>query len=66
MQITAAEKNLRSRKAIERIGGKFEGILRHLIIRNDDKRSAAYYSILEEEWPEVRENLQELILTKYV
>lgn len=64
VQIVAAEKNSRSRKAIERIGAKFEGVLRHIVIRNGDKRSAAYYSILEEEWPEVKKNLVQLIKIK--
>ncbi|MES2678415.1 MAG: GNAT family protein [Bacteroidota bacterium] len=61
VQITAAEKNSRSRKAILRIGATFEGILRHIVVRNGDKRSAAYYSILEEEWPTVKLNLERLV-----
>jgi len=61
VQIVASEKNSRSRKAIERVGAKFEGILRHIVIRNGDKRGAAFYSILEEEWPAVKENLLKLI-----
>lgn len=61
VQIIAAEANLRSRKAIERIGGQFEGILRNVIIRNGEKRSVAYYSILEEEWPKTELRLLELL-----
>lgn len=61
VQITANVKNNRSRKAIERIGGKYEGILRNSAIRFGEKRSAAYYSIIDEEWPAVEQNLQRLI-----
>ena len=64
VQIVASEKNTRSRKAIERIGGKFEGVLRHMVFRNGDKKSVAFYSILEEEWPMVKENLTQLILMR--
>ena len=47
-----------SRKAIERIGGKQDGILRnHRIMRNGRIRDTACYSIIQEEWPKVKENL---------
>ncbi len=47
-----------SRKAIERIGGKQDGILRnHKIMRNGRIRDTACYSIIKEEWPNVKENL---------
>jgi RimJ/RimL family protein N-acetyltransferase len=51
VQLKTDENNLRSRKAIEKIGGQFEGILRNDMIRdNNTKRNSAYYSIIEEEW----------------
>src|SRR6188768_4537155 len=47
-----------SRKAIERIGGKQDGVLRnHKIMRNGRIRDTACYSIIKEEWPEIKENL---------
>jgi len=50
--------NQRSRNAIERIGAKYEGILRHHMRRPDGTwRDSAYFSILKEEWPQVRESL---------
>ena len=64
VQIVATEKNIRSRKAIERIGGRFEGVLRNKVIRYDGKRSSAYYSIIDEEWPEVKLNLEHLVISK--
>ena len=51
VQLKTDENNIRSRKAIEKIGGRFEGILRNDMIRdNYTRRNSAYYSIIEEEW----------------
>jgi RimJ/RimL family protein N-acetyltransferase len=51
-------RNERSRAAIERIGGKFEGILRgHRMAVDFIPRQSARYSILASEWPEVRDRL---------
>lgn len=61
VQIVSSEKNTRSRKAIVRIGATFEGVLRDMIIRNGEKRSVAFYSILEDEWPVVKAGLEKLI-----
>jgi RimJ/RimL family protein N-acetyltransferase len=55
------ETNTRSRKAIEKIGGVFEGILRSDMIRdNGIRRNSAYYSIIDCEWPTVKNKLVEL------
>jgi N-acetyltransferase len=49
-----------SRKAIERIGAKQDGILRnHKIMRNGRIRDTVCYSITKEEWPKAKENLIE-------
>ncbi|HTB05643.1 MAG TPA: GNAT family protein, partial [Bacteroidia bacterium] len=59
VQIKTDENNIRSRKAIEKIGGKFEGILRKDKIKeNGISRNAAYYSILDDEWEGARKNLK--------
>jgi RimJ/RimL family protein N-acetyltransferase len=51
--------NERSRNAILRIGARFEGILRHHMKRPDGTwRDSAYFSILKDEWPTVKANLQ--------
>jgi RimJ/RimL family protein N-acetyltransferase len=51
-------RNQRSRAAIERIGGKFEGILRaHRIAADFIARDSARFSIVEAEWPEVKHRL---------
>jgi RimJ/RimL family protein N-acetyltransferase len=48
-------RNARSRRAIERIGGRFEGIRRaHARAVDGSVRDTAYYSIVAAEWPEVR------------
>ena len=56
------EHNIRSRKAIAKIGASFEGILRYDMIRaNGTKRNSAYFSITDDEWPIAKQKLQELI-----
>ncbi|MDB3891857.1 GNAT family N-acetyltransferase [Alphaproteobacteria bacterium] len=50
--------NLQSRRAIERLGAKFDGILRaHMIMANGTIRDTAVYSILASEWPTIKANL---------
>jgi len=62
VQLKTDEQNLRSRKAIKKIGGKFEGILRQDILRDDGTyRSSAYFSILNYEWPQCKIRLSELL-----
>jgi RimJ/RimL family protein N-acetyltransferase len=51
-------RNERSRAAIERIGGRFEGILRaHRMAADFIARDSARYSIVAKEWPEVKRML---------
>jgi RimJ/RimL family protein N-acetyltransferase len=53
-------RNLRSREAIERIGGKFEGILRaHRLAADVIPRDSYRFSIIAEEWPDVKHRLTE-------
>lgn len=45
------ERNLRSRSAIEKIGGRFEGVLReHTVMYDGYRRNTCCYSILKPEW----------------
>jgi RimJ/RimL family protein N-acetyltransferase len=54
--------NETSRAAILRIGAKFEGIFRqHMVTSTGRLRDTAYYSIIDSEWPEVRERLLEYL-----
>jgi RimJ/RimL family protein N-acetyltransferase len=55
-------RNTRSVAAIERIGGKFEGILRaHRIATDNTARNSMRFSIVDDEWPSVRKQLRELM-----
>ena len=52
--------NQKSRNAILRIGAKEEGTLRrHLVTHTGRVRDSVYFSILDHEWPEVKQRLQE-------
>jgi RimJ/RimL family protein N-acetyltransferase len=60
VQFKTDARNARSRAAIERIGAKFEGILRnHMLVRGGVVRDSAYYSVIDTEWPEVKVRLEE-------
>ncbi len=51
-------RNERSRRAIERLGARFDGVLRaHMPAADGGLRDSAFYSILETEWPAVRATL---------
>lgn len=53
-------RNKRSQAAIERIGGKFEGVLRvHRMAADFTPRDSYRYSIAAGEWPEVKQRLTE-------
>ena len=52
-------KNVASRRAIERLGAKQDGILRNDRIMNDGSyRDTVVYSIIEEEWPYIKKELE--------
>jgi RimJ/RimL family protein N-acetyltransferase len=50
--------NFRSQRAIERLGAKKDGIIRHHALRRDGSvRDSVMYSVIAPEWPDVRRNL---------
>jgi RimJ/RimL family protein N-acetyltransferase len=52
-------RNQRSRDALAAIPARFEGVLRnHMIVPDVGLRDSAYFSVIDEEWPEVRANLE--------
>jgi RimJ/RimL family protein N-acetyltransferase len=68
LDLKTDERNDRSRRAIERIGGRFEGVLRNwqaAQVEGEDEltRDSAMYSILPPEWPDVRARLEERLRT---
>lgn len=55
-------RNERSRAALAALPAQFEGIFRkHMLVRGGERRDSAYYSIIDDEWPEVRDNLRRRI-----
>ena len=51
--------NFRSQRAIEALGAKKDGVLRHHMRRRDGSvRDSVMYSVLRAEWPAVRRNLE--------
>jgi N-acetyltransferase len=51
--------NFRSQRAIEALGAKKDGVIRHSKIRTDGTvRDTVVYSILASEWPDVRRHLE--------
>jgi RimJ/RimL family protein N-acetyltransferase len=55
-------KNEKSRRAIERVGGVFEGLHRkHMLHQDGSRRDSAWYSILDDEWPAVKVRLEAMI-----
>src|ERR1044071_6698309 len=51
--------NFRSQRAIEALGAKKDGVIRHYAMRRDGTvRDSVMYSILAAEWPDVRRHLE--------
>ena len=60
VQFKTDSRNLKSQQAIERIGGKREGVLRnHMILPNGYIRHSVFFSIIDSEWPDVKAALEE-------
>lgn len=59
VQFTTDENNQKSRSAILRLGAQQEGIVRHERIMPDGrKRNSVRFSIIDDEWPQVRQHLE--------
>jgi RimJ/RimL family protein N-acetyltransferase len=59
VELRTDSNNAASRAAILRIGAKEEGTFRNHQIRHDGStRHSVYFSIIEEEWPEVKASLE--------
>jgi len=57
--------NHASRRAIERLGAKQDGVLRnHQLLADGSRRDTVVYSIVDGEWPAVRAHLKFLLDTK--
>jgi len=61
-QFNVAGQNIRSQKAVEKIGGVKEGVLRKYGYRNDGSlKNNVIFSIINDEWPVKKEKLLQLI-----
>ncbi|POA20863.1 MULTISPECIES: GNAT family N-acetyltransferase [unclassified Pseudomonas] len=60
VQFTTDENNQKSRNAILRLGAQQEGIVRHERLMPDGrKRNSVRFSIIDDEWPQVRQALEQ-------
>jgi RimJ/RimL family protein N-acetyltransferase len=63
VQLKTDLRNVRSQKAIERLGAVKEGVLRnHMILHDGRYRDSVFYSILNTEWPQVKDRLEAMLL----
>jgi N-acetyltransferase len=51
-------RNLRSRGALLALGARFEGIFRKHMVAPDGPRDSAWYAIVDDDWPQVKERLE--------
>ncbi len=59
VQLKTDARNLRSQRAIEKIGATKEGVLRnHMILPDGTVRDSVIYSIIDSEWPQVKNQLE--------
>jgi RimJ/RimL family protein N-acetyltransferase len=57
-----ASQNIRSQKAVEKIGAVREGALRRYALRNDGTPTdTVFFSILGDEWPEKKQRLADMV-----
>ncbi len=62
VQLKTDERNLRSRRAIERLGAVQEGILRkYQVTHTGYQRNTVIYGIIDTEWPVVKKRLEEFL-----
>ena len=62
VQLKTDSRNIRSQRAIERIGGVLEGSLRrHMVTWDGHIRDTVYYSILDSEWLAAKRRLEAML-----
>jgi N-acetyltransferase len=58
VELKTDARNERSRGAMVRLPARFEGIMRkHMIVPDIGQRDSAYFSVIDDEWPTVRDAL---------
>ena len=59
VELKTDRRNERSRRAMEALPAEFEGIFRkHMLLPDGSVRDSAYYSITDDDWPDVKANLR--------
>lgn len=59
VELKTDSRNERSRAAMAALPAQFEGILRkHMIVPDVGQRDSAYFSVIDDEWPAVKANLE--------
>jgi RimJ/RimL family protein N-acetyltransferase len=59
VQLKTDSRNDKSRRAMERVGCRFEGVARnHMLLPDGSHRHSAFYSVIADEWPQVKAGLQ--------
>jgi N-acetyltransferase len=67
VQLKTDLRNVRSQRAIERLGAVREGVLRHHIVLPDGAlRDSVVYSILRSEWPQTRRRLDKALAPPWI
>ena len=62
VQLKTDARNTRSQRAIERIGAVMEGAhRRHMLTWDGHIRDTIYYSVLDSEWPQVKQKLEAIL-----
>jgi RimJ/RimL family protein N-acetyltransferase len=62
VELKTHAKNEKSRRAIERIGGVYEGMHRkHMLHQDGSRRDTVWYSIVDDEWEGVKARLEGII-----
>jgi N-acetyltransferase len=57
--------NDRSRAALAALPAEFEGVHRkHMLVREGERRDSAWYSVIDDDWPAVRDALERRIAVK--
>ena len=65
VQLKTDSRNLRSQRAIERLGAVKEGVLRsHMLTWSGIYRDTVYYSVIAQEWPNVKARLRSFLDAK--
>lgn len=51
--------NARARAALAALPAEFEGVFRkHMLVRDGERRDSAWYAVIDDDWPAVKEALQ--------